>query len=161
MQELKTADLSSELQEVSAGLARWRSGRRGGEPIPEALWASATDLAVRFGINPVALGLGLNYTAVKERVQRARASAVVPSESSLRFVELPGLEPAAQRTPSQRLPAPTSLSNGCSPPAPSRSELRLHLQAPDGSSMRIDLNTTEPQELAGVVAAFWGRPCSR
>lgn len=161
MQGSRSAVFSEELKEVAAGLARWRRGRRGGEPIPEPLWTSAVELASRFGISPVAIGLGLNHTALKERVLRSRPDGAEPLQGPVRFVELPGARPLAGQESAERCESPSTPGNPTLEPGPPRTELRLQIQAADGSTLRVELSAHHSPDLARVIAACWEGACSR
>ena len=52
---------------VQPALAAWRQQRRHREAIPERLWRLIVPLAQAHGVSPVAQGLRLNYTALKQR----------------------------------------------------------------------------------------------
>jgi hypothetical protein len=55
-----------------------------GERIPESLWNSAAKMAAKYGVNPTARALNLDYYSLKKRVDAASRS--VPAST---FVELP------------------------------------------------------------------------
>lgn len=73
---------------VQRDFSRWRRGRAPGTRIPAALWDAAIELATEVGISPASRALGLDYYALKKRVEGAPA----PTPS---FVELtlPALTP--------------------------------------------------------------------
>jgi hypothetical protein len=61
----------------------WRRRRRPGTPIPEPLWHVAVGVTREEGISRTARALGLDYYALKRRVDGR------PGEPSGRFLELP------------------------------------------------------------------------
>lgn len=72
------------LDDVARAFARWReSKRRRGEPVPDALWRRAVDAARAHGTTKTSRRLGLNHSALKQRIERTAA------ESAPGFVELP------------------------------------------------------------------------
>ena len=72
---------------------RWRAQRTGRARIPEALWCTAVELAVEFGVHRTAKVLRLNYETLKARVNHAAPErdshgACSSGASSAKFVEL-------------------------------------------------------------------------
>lgn len=84
----------SRLEDVRRAFARWRRGKqRPSDPVPEELWARAVEAAQDHGPTRTARVLGLNHSALKQRIQRATPSPVPE------FVELPlGLMSAREST---------------------------------------------------------------
>lgn len=114
------------LDDVERAFARWRAGKlRPGEPTPEALWARAVDAARAHGTTKTAERLGLNHSALKQRIERSG-----PETSAPRFVELPpGL---------LSLPEPT-----------------LELEDVTGVRLRLVLPGAKPQEVAAAALELW------
>ena len=82
------SSLEIALARVQPALAAWRQQRRHREAIPDTLWRLIVPLAQAHGVSPVAQGLRLNYTALK---QRTCAGALRPpvSDPLGGFVEMP------------------------------------------------------------------------
>lgn len=83
--------VSRELAEGAAKFSAWRRRRRRGTRIPDSLWSLAVSLAKRHGVSATAIGLGVDYYSLRDRVgsgvsvsSSERAGAPTPS-----FVELP------------------------------------------------------------------------
>ena len=121
-------------EQVDQRFKRWRSTRRRGTPIPEALWASAVGLARAQGLNRTARALRLDYYNLKQRLQCAEGAARV-RQAQPTFVEW--LTPAA--------------IGSC--------ECRVELENARGAKMRIEL---KGGDLAGSLArlsrSFWSAP---
>jgi len=121
-------------EQVDQRFKRWRSTRRRGTPIPEALWASAVGLARAQGLNRTARALRLDYYHLKKRLQCAEGAARV-RQAQPTFVEW--LTPAA--------------IGNC--------ECRVELENARGAKMRIEL---KGGDLAGSLArlsrSFWSAP---
>ncbi len=64
-------ELPAGLERVRMGLAAWREQRRGGERIPNGLWAEAARAARQYGVNRVSKALGLDYNHLKRRAGRS------------------------------------------------------------------------------------------
>jgi hypothetical protein len=78
------------LEEVHELFERWRSGKKGRDPIPPALWKAAISLAGQYSINRIARHLGLSHKELKIRVE---SCSVVPVHvpDSPTFFELTAL----------------------------------------------------------------------
>lgn len=66
------------LEEVHELFERWRKGRRGRDPIPEALWEAAVSLTDGYPVNKIARRLHLNHNDLKNRAR-----------NQITFIELP------------------------------------------------------------------------
>jgi len=135
------------LHGVPAGLERlrrrfeqWRQTRDGRSRIPEALWASAVKAAGRYGLNPTARALGLDYYSLKRRVDAfpgwlterttgSRDGSGNPATTT--FVELPPLGAAG------------------SP------ECIVELEDAGGAKMRIHLKGMLTPDLIALSRSFW------
>ena len=84
MRSRKHAEVPASLDLLRQRFVAWRKTRTPGERIPESLWKSAGKMAAKYGLNPTARVLNLDYYALKKRV----AGASCPASSST-FVELP------------------------------------------------------------------------
>ncbi len=78
------------LEALRGQFAAWRRERRPGQPIPEALWNSAAELARDMGVNPVVRALHLDYVRLKRRVTGEVTSKkqALPTSEEPTFVEL-------------------------------------------------------------------------
>jgi hypothetical protein len=79
-----------ELAQLTKDVERWRQTRAKLAPMPAPLWDEAIALARRMGVNPVKAALGLNYTALRTRLNAARREVALPAPT--RFVELSGAQ---------------------------------------------------------------------
>lgn len=104
----------------------WRKTRAKPGPIPEDLWRGAAKLAGKHGINPIACALGLEYYALKKRVDEAGPRVRGPVAPA--FVEV--------------APAPAFVS-GCV----------LELEEPGGGKMTLRAST--PLDAVAIAEAFW------
>ena len=121
-------------EQVDERFKRWRSTRRRGTPIPEALWASAVGMARAQGLNRTARALRLDYYNLKKRLQCAEGGACA-RQAQPTFVEL--LTPRA--------------GGSC--------ECRVELQNARGAKMRIELKGGDMAgSLASLSSSFWSAP---
>lgn len=127
-----TQDLPAWLERLRRRFDGWRQSRDGRSRIPEVLWVSAVKAVGRYGLNPTARALRLDYYSLKRRVEAtaSRGGSGHPPVTS--FVEL---------SP----PVPT-----CSP------ECSLELEHPRGARMRIQTKGVPVPDLAALNRSFWG-----
>lgn len=144
----KTIACSQALSELKGEFAQWRAGRKGGERIPVALWAQASEAAVQHGAYRVSVELHLDYADLKRRVARD-GGTTGPAALAPRFVELlapDGAVPPTQTTqPVQPTPA--------SPPP-----CVIEMTNARGALMRVELNGCALAGLSSVCSAFWAAP---
>lgn len=119
-----------EMSRVHLRLEKWRSKSTGRRPIPASLWASAADLARRYGVNRTAQALRLEYNKLKQKVESTGAVARRPVKPV--FVEL----------------IPTSVT--------SSAEATIELEGSRGK-IRILWKGNVP-ELAGLVRGLLNQP---
>jgi hypothetical protein len=133
-------DLPARLAAIRRRLERWRQTRHGHSRIPAGLWASAVKAAGRYGLNPTARTLGLDYKSLQRHVAASCASdgpignAKPGRETPATFVEL-------------------------APPVGSASlpECVLELENAAGTKMRIHLKDVAVTDLAALSQSLWGR----
>jgi hypothetical protein len=123
-------------EELSAGLERakqrfraWRKTRKVGARIPEPLWALAVKQAKTHGVSAAASVLGLEYYALKKRLESA---SVEPPATGGGFVEV------------------TPLS-----PMPSGGECLIEFENATGDNVRVHLKGCPPPDLIALGRSFW------
>ena len=124
--------LPPQIESVRQRLERWRRNRKQRSPIPEELWASAAELARRFGLAKIARALRLDYYSLKERIEAA-GDRPGGCQVNVRpaFVEL--------------VPQPTTAVSECT----------VELENPSGARMRIHLRGTALPDLTDLSDSFW------
>jgi hypothetical protein len=125
------------LSDVAQAFEQWRAEKVGKKPLPEALWAQATEAAREHGTTRTAQLLRLNHSALKRRLAADRGgkkaeSALVPAQT---FVELP-----------------SGASAGW--PCPPR-EATLEVEDAAGFRLRLVLRGLEPREVAAAARELW------
>jgi hypothetical protein len=112
---------------------RWRRTRKSHSRIPERLWTSAVRLAGAYGLCRTARTLGLDYYALKKRVNSKAPHDSSGQQTATSFVEL---------LPPQR---------ACLP------ECIVELEHPRGAKMRICLTSHQSSEVVAAVSqVFFG-----
>jgi len=137
-------DIPHNMRRLYRRFKRWRSAHTGRIPIPERLWAAATELAQEHGVSPTASALRLDYGRLKQRVKAAvpaargrvvKTRAAVPRRTPPRprspaFVELLALRPVGSQ------------------------ECRVELEGPRGR-MRVEFKGVATAELVALSRALW------
>jgi hypothetical protein len=132
MRPRKTQAIPARLEAGRRRFERWRRARQGHSRIPEPLWTSAVKLAGAYGLCRTARTLGLDYNALKRRVQaRGRPNSSV-RETATAFMEL------------------------VSPQQAGRTECLVELEDPRGAKMRIHLQGVEAPDLTALSRVFLG-----
>jgi hypothetical protein len=75
------------MEKIYRRLERWRKIRRGREPIPKRLWATAAAVAREHGINPTSKALHLEFKKLKQYVESGKPTKRTPPPTP-QFVEL-------------------------------------------------------------------------
>jgi hypothetical protein len=81
-------EIPAGLKEAQVRFAEWRSSHSGRRPIPEPLWALASELAGQHGVFRTAQVLRLDYTKLKQHTQAIASVGKPPSLPTTAFVEL-------------------------------------------------------------------------
>lgn len=113
------------LKEAEERFTEWRSSHSGRRPIPEPLWALATQLARQHGIFRTAQVLRLDYTKLKRQMQPTETAANPATALPTAFIEL--VAPTSQQT--------------CA--------CTIEVEGPRGR-MRIEWRSSAPPDLAGL-----------
>ena len=122
---------SPRVESVRLRLERWRRSRKHRSLIPEELWASAAELAGKYGLAKIARALRLDYYSLKERLGPGNQPISPEAKTQPMFVELVPQAPAAI------------------------SECTIELDDPAGARMRVHIKGTALPDLAGLSEAFW------
>ena len=118
------------MQRICGRFERWRSSHHGRLPIPEALWASAAEVAREHGVFRTAKILRLEYGKLK-RMAEVATPAVRRAPAPAEFLELVG-----------------------APSGPGLSDCLIELEGPRGK-MRIQWKGATAPDLAGLSRALW------
>ena len=134
MRTSETQAIRSRLEATRRRFERWRRSRKIGARIPEALWAAGVKLAEADGIHTTARALGVDYYALKKRLE---AKSVLRSRRAVAgngatFVELAATAPRG-------VP-----------------ECILELEDVAGAKMRIHLKGVEAADVAALSRSLWG-----
>jgi hypothetical protein len=131
----EAAEGTKDLEQLRRRFEEFRSTRTSRGRLPEPLWKEAAELAKRYGLNPTAQALGLDYNRLKKRMaapsdraKRTKKEVPIPA-----FVELIG-------------PGPTA--------AP---ECQVEVESDRGTKLRLELKGVAASELASLIRAFIGQ----
>jgi hypothetical protein len=130
----ESMNVQNELEQLRRRFEEFRNAQTSRGRLPEPLWKEAAELAGRYGLNPTARALRLDYNGLKKRMEvpnlpkRHRKETAAPA-----FVELVG-------------PAPSGVTS-CS----------VEIESGQGAKLRLDLKGVATTELAGLIRAFIGQ----
>jgi hypothetical protein len=77
------------LSEVQSQFERWRQSRKRGTRIPESLWRAAAEAARERGVSKTAQTLGLDYYALKKRLESPLEVSESEPAGGREFLEIP------------------------------------------------------------------------
>jgi hypothetical protein len=77
------------LSDVESQFERWRQSRKRGTRIPEALWRAAVEAAGERGVSKTAQTLGLDYYALKKRLESPLGLTESEPSGRREFLEIP------------------------------------------------------------------------
>ena len=137
-------DLPFRLQRLLGRFERWRRTREARARIPEPLWSSAVKAAGVFGIHRTARALGVDYYALKKRVEGKPVGA-----------ERAGRMPAATASKGSAEMGGTTFVE--LPPAawPGAGECIMELEDAGGAKLRVHLKGLGAPDLAALSRSFW------
>lgn len=133
----ETAVGGSELEQLQRRFEEYRSVRPSRGRLPLALWKEAADAARRYGLNPVAQTLHLDYARLKKRM-----AATASREASKRTKET---RPAADFLELIQ-PATSALK-----------ECHIEVETSQGAKVRVELRGIATNELAALMRGFLGQ----
>ena len=137
---------SPEMEAAIKAFKDWRSTREKICRIPERLWKIAAGLSPQFPINTICKNLGLNWGALKKKIDHlsfsANANHPVKPPKQPSFVEL--------KLNNQEV-TPSLLLNH----SPS-SRCAIELTKPDGTVMKIFASNDDPLNLLELFKTFLG-----
>ena len=122
-------EIPAALKEAQERFAEWRNSHTGRRPIPEPLWAMASELAGQNGVFRTAQVLRLDYTKLKQRTEAASPAGKRPVPPAA-FVEL------------------------MAPASPKICECIIEVEGPRGR-MRIEWKGPAAPDLAGLSRMLW------
>ena len=129
-------------------------GAQGGERIPVALWAQASEAAAEHGAYRVSVELHLDDAELKRRATRvggtAGAAALAP-----RFVELFAPHGTVQTTPTV---PPTRTTQPMQPTPASPPPCVIEMTNARDALLRVELSGCALAGLSSVCSAFWAAP---
>lgn len=139
MKTVTAYDLPVRLEAIRRRLERWRQTRTWRSRIPAGLWASAAKAAGRYGLNPTARALGLDYKSLQRHVAAAGRSD----------------RPMGNARPGRQAPA-TFVELASPVGSGSLTECVLELENAGGAKMRIHLKGVPVPDLAALSRSLWG-----
>jgi len=125
------ADVPDDLEQLRRRFEEFRNTQPAHSRLPEGLWAAAAELAKRYGVNPTARALRLDYTALKRRTEERGRHKVKRKVAALpTFMEF------------------------VAPGAKAVTNCTVEVESAQGSKLRLELKAVATTELAGLIRAF-------
>jgi hypothetical protein len=134
MRTKKPAKLPAALSAASKQFDRWRKRHRSRQRLPQELWRQAATLARKYGLNPTARALGLNYHSLKRHLAKTNPPKEILTQAAPDFIEL--------------LPGAMT---------PGAVECTLEWAESNGAMVRMHLQGASLPELASLVHVFRSR----
>jgi hypothetical protein len=103
--------------------------------LPEPLWKEAAEMARRYGVNPTAQALRLDYNRLKKRMLAA---------------------PDSVQRKANRTPAPAFLEL-IGPGPTATTECQVEVESGAGATLRLALKSVATSELGLLIRAFLGQ----
>jgi hypothetical protein len=123
----KRGKVPADLAKAQERFAAWRRMKEPGSRIPQPLWKRAIKLAGNYGLCRTASVLGLDYYALKKRVEQVGSGVNTPAA----FIEVTA--------------APVATSSECV----------IEYEDGAGASMRVTLKNHAVPDLVTLVGSFW------
>jgi hypothetical protein len=129
----ETSTVPDDVQQLRRRFDEFRNAQPARSRLPETLWAAAAELAKRYGVNPTARALRLDYTGLRKRVEnRDRPKPKKGAAPPPAFMEL-------------LTPMSGAVTN-CS----------VEVESVQGGTLRLELKAVATTELANLIRAFAG-----
>lgn len=127
----EAADVQGELEQLRRRFEEFRNTRPGHARLPESLWAAAAELARRYGVNPTARALRLDYGGLRKRAENQGG-------------------PKRKRTAA----TPPNFLEFVAPGAKAVTNCTVEVESAQGGKLRLELKAVATTELAGLIRAF-------
>lgn len=127
MAKRRSPEIPESILQLQQQLDQWRSGQKGRAKLPESFWQSAADLAKRFGVFRTAQPLRLDYTRLKQRLNRT-----LPPQRSL----------------------PTAFVELVRPHPPEKDECVIEFESAQGAKMRVQWRSNLPPDWSSLLRAW-------
>jgi hypothetical protein len=131
----EVADVASELEQLKRRFEEFRSSRTSQGRLPQRLWEEAAEAAKRYGLNPIAQALRLDYNRLKKHMA-AKADPVKRKKEMSpgpEFMELIGPGPAAT------------------------TDCHIDVESSRGAKVHIELKGMATRELASLIHGLIGQ----
>lgn len=124
-------DVVNELEQLRRRFEEFRNTRPGHARLPEGLWVAAAELAKRYGVNPTARALRLEYGGLRKRVEKLGQAK-------------------RKRAPS----TPPTFMEFVAPGAKAVTNCTVEVESAQGGKLRLELKAVATTELVGLIRAF-------
>ena len=133
----EVTDGADELKQLKRRFEEFRGTQTRRGRLPETLWKEAAESAKRYGLNPVAQALRLDYSRLKQRIaatsSRERGKQKREKHAAPAFVEWIGSAPGGG------------------------TDCHMEVESQRGGKLRLELKSIRAAELAELIRAFVGQ----
>jgi hypothetical protein len=126
---------ANDLEQLQRRFEEFRNRRASRGRLPVGLWKEAAEVATRYGLNPTAQALRLDYNRLKKHMAAPREQAKPRKQihPATAFVELIG------------------------PTAGTTTDCHIEVESARGAKVRLELKGIATAELAGLIRGFLGQ----
>lgn len=142
---MRTAAKGPEIPAIVATareIEAWRATKRGGQPMPKALWSKAVELSRRYGLGVTAKGLQIDYGKLQKMAGKGpRRPSSHGSRAGSGFVDL----------------GTVGAVLGFGGPRGSTEAMSIELQLGSGDKLTIRLSAGQQLDIVGLIRALRGQ----
>jgi hypothetical protein len=130
---VQEATAPDDVQQLRRRFDEFRNTQQSRSRLPETLWAAAAELAKRYGVNPTARALRLDYTGLRKRVENRD-----------------------RPKPKKRAPPPPAFVELLTPMSAAVTNCSVEVESVQGGKLRLELKAVATTELVNLIRAFVG-----
>ena len=127
----EAAGIPDDLERLRQRVEEFRNTQRTRARLPESLWAAAAELAKRFGVNPTARALRLDYAGLRKRVGNQNQAKAKGKKAD-----------------------PPSFLEFVAPGARAVTNCTVEVETAKGSKLRLELKAVPTTELSNLIRSF-------
>ena len=127
----EAASIADDLERLRQRFEEFRKTQPTGARLPESLWAAAAELAKRYGVNPTARALRLDYAGLRKRAGNQNQAKAKGKKAD-----------------------PPSFLEFVAPGAKAITNCTVEVETAKGSKLRLELKAVPTTELSTLIRSF-------